>query len=55
MKISLGRRGLIVALVGMLTLAFGVVAPTTTASAAFGKPTGLSAKKISGSNGITLA
>ena len=55
MKISLGRRGLIVALVGMLTLAFGVVAPTTTASAAFGKPTSLSAKKISGSNGITVA
>lgn len=54
-KNGLGRRSLIVALIGMLVLAFGVVAPITTASAAFGKPTSLSAKAISGSNGITVS
>lgn len=48
------RRSLIVALIGALTMTFGLLAPSTTAVAAFGKPTSLSAKAISGSNGITV-
>lgn len=50
----LGLRGLIIALIGSLTLTLGVVAPSPVATAAFGKPTSVSAKKISGSNGVTV-
>ena len=53
-KHRIGLRGLMVALIGLLTLSFGVVAPTTDATAAFGKPTSVDAKAISGSNGITV-
>ncbi len=48
------HRGLIVALIGALTLVFGVTAPSPRATAAFGKPTSVSAKALSGSNGITV-
>ena len=54
MKRRIGRRSLVVALIGMLTLAFGVVAPTPSATAAFGKPTSVDGKALSGSNGITV-
>lgn len=53
-KHRVGLRGLMVALIGLLTVSFGVVAPTTDATAAFGKPTSVNAKAISGSNSITV-
>ncbi|MGC3994808.1 MAG: fibronectin type III domain-containing protein [Propionicimonas sp.] len=43
-----------VALLGVLVVAFGVIVPATTAEAAFGKPTSVDAKAISGSNGLTV-
>lgn len=51
---SAARRSLVVALVGLLTLAFGVVAPSPRATAAFGQPTGVDAKALGGSNGLSV-
>ena len=50
----LGHRSLIVAIIGTLAFALSVVAPTPRANAALGKPTSVSAKAISGSNGVTV-
>ena len=50
----LGLRGLVIAMIGSLTFTFGVLAPSPVATAALGKPTSVSAKKITGSNGITV-
>lgn len=54
LKGRVGLRGLIITLIGSLALTLGVVAPSPVASAAFGKPTKITAKKISGSNGVTV-
>jgi len=53
-KYNVWRRSLVVALVGVLTLAFGVTAPSPKATAAFGKPTSVNARAWAGSNGISV-
>jgi len=49
------RRTLLVALIGVLTLAVGVVGPVPIATAAFGKPTSVNAKALAGSNAISVS
>ncbi|MFT3859844.1 fibronectin type III domain-containing protein [Micropruina sp.] len=53
-KTHMFGRTVIMALIGALTVSLGLVAPSTTALAAFGQPTSLTAKKITGSNGVTV-
>lgn len=50
----LGRGSLVAVLIGLLTAAFIVVAPMPRATAAFGKPTSVDARAISGSRSLSV-